>query len=36
MYLGYFGLAEKPFNLTPNPRYIYLSKNHRQTFAHLF
>ena len=35
MYLEFFGLAEKPFNLTPNPRFIFLSKNHKEVFAHL-
>jgi general secretion pathway protein A len=35
MYLDYYSLREKPFNLTPDPRFIYLSKNHREAFAHL-
>jgi general secretion pathway protein A len=35
MYLDFYGLREKPFNLTPDPRFIYLSKNHREAFAHL-
>lgn len=35
MYCETFGLAEKPFNITPNPRYIFLSKNHKEVFAHL-
>ena len=35
MYTKYFGFSEKPFNLTPNPRYLYLSKHHREAFAHL-
>ena len=26
---------EKPFTLTPNPRFIFLSKNHKEAFAHL-
>lgn len=35
MYLEYYGLQEKPFTITPNPRFVYLSKNHREVFAHL-
>jgi general secretion pathway protein A len=35
MYLDFYGLREQPFNLTPDPRFIYLSKNHREAFAHL-
>ncbi len=35
MYLEYFGFREKPFSVTPNPRFIFLSKHHREAFAHL-
>lgn len=35
MYTRYFGLNEKPFTLTPNPRFIFLSNQHREAFAHL-
>ncbi len=35
MYLKMFGLNEKPFHITPNPRFIFLSKNHKEAFAHL-
>ena len=35
MYLDLHGFREKPFNLTPDPRFIFLSKNHREAFAHL-
>ena len=35
MYLEYFGFREKPFSITPNPRFMFLSKNHREAFAHL-
>ena len=35
MYTNYFGFNEKPFTLTPNPRFIYLSRNHREALAHL-
>ena len=29
MYAAYFGLKENPFNLAPEPRYLYLSDHHR-------
>ena len=35
MYLEYFGLAEKPFQITPDPRFLYMSRRHRDGFAHL-
>ncbi|HEY6452134.1 MAG TPA: AAA family ATPase, partial [Steroidobacteraceae bacterium] len=35
MYLQYFGLAEKPFSITPDPRYLYLSGRHADALAHL-
>lgn len=35
MYCTYFGFREKPFNITPNPRFLYLSKHHKEAFAHL-
>lgn len=35
MYTRYFGFNKKPFTLTPNPRFIFLSKNHKEAFAHL-
>ncbi len=35
MYCDYFGFKEFPFALTPNPRFIFLSKFHREAFAHL-
>jgi general secretion pathway protein A len=35
MYLKLFGFQEKPFHITPNPRFIFLSKTHREAFAHL-
>jgi general secretion pathway protein A len=35
MYLEFYRLTEKPFNITPNPRFIFLSKTHREVFAHL-
>ncbi len=35
MYYEYYSFREKPFNLTPDPRFIYLSKNHKEAIAHL-
>jgi len=35
MYETYYGLQEKPFGITPDPRYLYLSKTHQEAFAHL-
>lgn len=35
MYLKMFGLHEKPFHITPNPHFIFLSKKHKDAFAHL-
>ena len=35
MYQEYYGLSEKPFNLTPDPRFLYLSQKHKEAFAHL-
>ncbi len=35
MYTKYFGLKEKPFDLSPDPKFLYLSEAHREAFAHL-
>jgi general secretion pathway protein A len=35
MYTRYFGLTEKPFAISPNPRYLYMSELHREALAHL-
>jgi len=35
MYCTYFGFTERPFNLTPNPAFIFLSRAHQEAFAHL-
>jgi len=35
MYCDFFGFNEKPFTITPNPQFIYLSEHHREAFAHL-
>ena len=35
VYSTWFGFREKPFNLTPDPKYLYLSHKHAEAFAHL-
>ena len=35
MYTSFFGLADKPFAITPDPRYLYLSARHAEALAHL-
>ncbi|HEY8536890.1 MAG TPA: AAA family ATPase, partial [Vicinamibacterales bacterium] len=35
MYTEFFGLNEKPFSITPDPRYLYLSRRHADALAHL-
>lgn len=35
MYNEYYGLNEQPFNVVPNPRYMYFSENHKQAFSEL-
>jgi putative secretion ATPase (PEP-CTERM system associated) len=36
MYERYFGLKEKPFRLTPDPRFLYLSEKHAEALDHLY
>jgi general secretion pathway protein A len=35
MYASYFGLNESPFSITPDPRYLYMSRHHHEALAHL-
>ena len=35
MYTSYFGLSEKPFAITPDPRYLFMSERHAEALAHL-
>jgi len=35
MYTEFYGLSGRPFSLTPDPDFLYLSKNHREALAHL-
>jgi general secretion pathway protein A len=35
MYQEFFGFREKPFSITPDPVFLYLSRIHKEAFAHL-
>ncbi len=35
MYTSFFGLNEKPFSISPDPRYLYMSERHSEALAHL-
>lgn len=35
MYADYFGLDEPPFSIAPDPRYLFLSDQHKEALAHL-
>ena len=35
MYLTFYGLAAKPFNPTPDPKFLYMSLGHREALAQL-
>jgi general secretion pathway protein A len=35
VYEAHYGFGEKPFSLTPDPKYLYLSARHTEAFAHL-
>lgn len=35
MYLNFYGLREMPFNITPDPRFLLFTRNHRDAFDHL-
>ncbi|MGH8495449.1 MAG: AAA family ATPase [Gammaproteobacteria bacterium] len=35
MYTSFFGLKERPFAITPNPRYLFMSERHADALAHL-
>jgi general secretion pathway protein A len=36
VYLEYYGLRQAPFDITPNPRFLFHSAKHREAFNHLF
>ena len=35
MYCKFYGFRESPFTITPNPRFLFMSDQHREAFAHL-
>ena len=35
MYTSFFGMREKPFSITPDPHFLYLSERHGEALAHL-
>ncbi|MEM7083335.1 MAG: AAA family ATPase [Pseudomonadota bacterium] len=35
MYTPFFGLTEKPFSITPDPSFLFLSERHAEALAHL-
>jgi general secretion pathway protein A len=35
MYESYYGLRERPFDLSPNPRFLCFTPQHREALAHL-
>jgi general secretion pathway protein A len=35
MYEKHFGLTERPFSIAPDPRFLYMSRQHREALAHL-
>jgi general secretion pathway protein A len=35
MYNSFYGFRERPFQLVPNPAYLYLSRSHEEAMAHL-
>jgi len=35
MYREFFGLKVKPFSITPDPKFLYLSLGHKEALAHL-
>ena len=35
MYKKFFGLSEAPFSISPNPKFFYLSRHHREALSML-
>ncbi len=35
MYQKFYGLSEKPFEITPDPKFLFLSENYKEALAHL-
>lgn len=36
MYTDYFGFTDKPFNVSPDPKFLYLSGKHQEALASMF
>lgn len=35
MYHAFYGFRESPFNITPDPRFLFFSRRHREAYDHL-
>lgn len=35
MYTKYYGFKQRPFEISPDPRFLYMGENHREALAHL-
>src|SRR5580692_8000238 len=35
MFLDFYGLREQPFGVTPDPRFLYMTRSHREALASL-
>ncbi|MDH3745313.1 MAG: ATPase, partial [Acidobacteriota bacterium] len=35
MYEQFYGFRQSPFNITPDPHFLFLSERHREAFNHL-
>ena len=35
MYLDFYGLTDPPFDITPNPRFLFYTTKHREAYNHL-
>lgn len=35
MYCDFYGFREKPFSITPDPKFLFLGATHKEAFAHL-
>src|SRR5580765_4358161 len=35
IYNDYYGFRESPFNITPDPRFLFFSRRHREAFNHV-
>ena len=33
MYNDFFGFAEQPFNVTPDPRFLFLTESHQEALS---